>query len=226
MKIAVCYSGLIRGDVLTNIESLVGALGDAADYYFTTWTDQATKDIPITERFEQPEMHYNPAVDPIGEFSHYYQRFIRNKQAHGEAWKDRSKQIIAHAHAVKSLPKAYDMIVRVRYDTVFGKQKTDIYNYIYQSYEENVAYGFFTPRHSRNPDDINSTIQLDRNNERRNKHLVDHLIIHPKNIFDPEYVFKLHHDKKLMVAEYGWYQVLSKNNDHRCFKGLGGLEKL
>ena len=55
--------------------------------------------------------------------------------------------------------------------------------------------------------------------------LNDNLIIHPPSKFDPEKVLKLHEEKRLWPAEFGWYQVLSENDDHHCVYGGCAIER-
>ena len=55
--------------------------------------------------------------------------------------------------------------------------------------------------------------------------LFDQLIIHPKKIFNTDNVWKLHKEKLLLAAEFGWWQVLSKNNNHISISGLANPDR-
>ena len=55
--------------------------------------------------------------------------------------------------------------------------------------------------------------------------LNDNLIFHRRDAYDCELVHKLHEEKRLWPAEYGWYQMLSKNDNHHCVYGGAALEK-
>ena len=59
------------------------------------------------------------------------------------------------------------------------------------------------------------------------KWLLDQLIIHPRKMINYDYIMKLHKDKKLRAAEYGWHQVLSEpyKDNHRNWHGWVNHDK-
>ena len=44
-------------------------------------------------------------------------------------------------------------------------------------------------------------------------------------MYDTALVHQYHEEKRLWPAEYGWYQMLSKNDNHHCVYGGAALEK-
>lgn len=228
MKIAVCYSGVVRGNYDTNISLVKSALPDA-DFFFSTWN---TSDQPhfIHKVYDEPELHYNPATENSQGFTEAYQKWIRNKAAFREEWSHRSKQILAHANVVRDYATNYDIIVRARYDTVISKKMiSDMYKLCCESYNDSLPIGFFIPRRNGNPQhELNqdNPISVVLGSERHKQYLVDHMIIHRNDMFNHNLPWKLHKCKSLMVAEYGWWQVLSEpyGNRHKCIRGYAGVE--
>ena len=55
----------------------------------------------------------------------------------------------------------------------------------------------------------------------------DHMIIHPMSLWSTKRVHELHENKKLQVAEWGWYQVLSQpyGDNHHSYYGGVTLER-
>ena len=56
MKVAVCFSGLLRGDYEATVERMKYVIPEA-DFFCTTWKGQPTSNIIVRE-YEQPKMHY------------------------------------------------------------------------------------------------------------------------------------------------------------------------
>ena len=149
-----------------------------------------------------------------------------------------TKQIIAHAYQIQNLPKMswdnkrYDMIVRCRWDTVVST-KVDWNHYLNKSFTEQCAIGFGI-RGSRHIDlhsfkDIDHVYITPETDQVWSRDwawwINDPLIIHHRDIFDYNYVFKLHEEKNLWPAEYGWYQVLSLADNHHCVYGGASIDR-
>lgn len=233
MKIAICFSGQIRGDYERNIKNVVDCLPDA-DVFFTTWSNQPKFDW-IHKYYDEPIMHYNPAIENANGFPDVYQKWLKTGKAKQEMWKHRTKQILGHALVVQDFADNYDVIVRARYDNITSKaMKHNMLYFCEKSYNEKKSLGFFMPRLANDP-----TPKLDRqpvndqkfglqplNSSRRKQHHVDHMIIHRRDLFNTDYVWKLHNKKRLMVAEYGWWQVLSEphGDNYEAYQGYVGLE--
>jgi len=209
MKIAVAFSGLIRGNYQKNITKLKEKL-PMADFWFTTWKGQQEESF-IHKYYDEPVINYNPATEIS--YPQTYQRFLRGP---AKNWQDRSKQILAHCLVVHDFCTDYDVIVRARYDCAVSEY-TNLYDYCKMTYDTNKSIGFFTPRNSRDPGNLTQVTHGDRYFQ----HHVDHMIIHKKSLLHIDLAWKLHHEKQLRVAEYGWWQVLSEPNgdNHLAFRG-------
>lgn len=209
MKIAVAFSGLIRGNYQKNITKLREKL-PTADFWFTAWKGRQEENF-IHKYYDEPILNYKPATEI--DYPHTYQRFLRGP---AKNWQERSKQILAHCLVVDDFCKDYDVIVRARYDCSVGDY-LDVYKYCKISYASNQSVGFFTERRMEMPLSLTAVTE----GPRYFQHHVDHMIIHKKSLFDTRYAWKLHEDKKLRIAEYGWWQILSEphGNNHLAFRG-------
>ena len=233
MNPIVCVSGLPRGDVWANIERLKKVF--PYPFHFATWESQreALLDIYRDESFsfsilKEPEMHYHPGFEFIGDCPKNYQRWINSSQAKSERWKHRTKQILGHAMQLEKIDPKYDMIIRARYDTEMLSNYTfmerDMGFYARESFLENKAIGFFTPKGQNNR--MHLVERLPKDHQRRFEHLPDHLIMHPRSLFNTSYAWELHESKRLIVAEIGWYQVLSEpyGSNHESIYGFFGVD--
>lgn len=228
MRIAVCVSGLCRGNALDNISKLKQVL--PYDFYFGTWeTTQTVESKQLNAMvFEEPIMHYHPLCD-IADFENERYTHFRNLYCHdtpeiSEMLKNHTKQIIAHAYMMKNLKDNYDIIIRTRYDVLISNQ-VDFSMYIEKSFTKQCAVGFSTLwKPHNNKIDILEEIKKDSRDSKWFSYLLDLLIIHPPQLFDVNYVFELHNQKQLRNAEYGWYQILSEPYDDNHICVAGGIQ--
>ena len=240
MKIAICFSGIARGSVTRNIKSVEAAMPDA-DFYYATWKEREND---ISKKYKavtypEPVLHYNSWTECVEDNpNHKYAQYkfgISNKIGgvyQTESLNHSTKQILAHAYQVRDIKKDYDLIVRIRWDAVCGS-RINFQKYLDMSYNENIAVGFAIRggRHT----NLNIFKDIAHKYCTRDTDisvsrdwcwwLNDNLIIHPPSKFDPEKVFKLHEEKRLWPAEFGWYQVLSENDDHHCVYGGCAIER-
>lgn len=235
MKIAVLYSGICRGNWLKNNGSVRFHFPDA-DYHFATWSSKPHTMPAVQFKTQiEPEMHYHPLVDVPPE--QLTPKLIQNKKlCAGQAYYERTlhhtKQILAHGMQLAKLEEEYDLIVRVRYDTYLSP-KVDFKPWMLKSVEENCAVGFGTrtQRHRElyKLEEV-PKLYLEGDNLKKNIsqdwswYLVDPMIFHPPKLFDVDYMWKLHKEKKLMVAENGWYQVLSEPYGDNHYSVYGGAQ--
>ena len=239
MKIAICISGLARGNIKRNIGYLKKAFPDVP-MFFSSWEEHKNDE---SERYNstyypEPTMHYNPWCECVKDNPHpkyhvYKKQFLeKTGESHKKKLLNATKQLIAHAYQVADLPQEYDMIIRARWDTVVS-EKVNFSKYLEQSYNENMAIGFAI-RGGRWTD-LNRFKDIDHVFINEDTDIMwsrdwsywlnDFLIFHPRNLYDTELVHKLHKEKKLWPAEYGWYQMLSTLDNHHCVYGGAVLEK-
>tara|TARA_B100000676_G_scaffold87552_1_gene87414 strand:+ start:1498 stop:2229 length:732 start_codon:yes stop_codon:yes gene_type:complete len=239
MKIAVCISGVPRGRVKRNIEHLEMAF-EGADFFYSTWneTSNGISESLKASTYPEPKMHYNPWSECVTackapKYKAYKEDFLRKGPLSSQQkLLNATKQIIAHAYQVEDLPEEYDMIIRARWDT-YTSIKVNFEKYLQDSYNNQQAIGFAI-RGSRWIDvnkfrDIDH-MYIDENTDKSwsrdwSYWLNDNLIIHPRKIFDPVRVKLLHRMKGLLPCEFGWYQVLSNNDNHHCVYGGAAIER-
>ena len=243
MKIAICVTGICRGNVKKNMD-IVRQKFDG-DFFYGTWNgregDMKKVGIKDFHTFPEPKMYYHPLADvpedimpPVFKTWELRKRMktdlvLRNKMEHY------TKQILGHAHILEHVPEEYDMIVRVRYDTLISS-KVDFTPWVEESYNENKAIGFGT-RTSRHPF-LHKLKKIPHIWPNRNGptpgvsndwggYIMDPMILHPRALFDAELAWKLHKEKKLLPAERGWYQTLSQpyGDTHESVYGGAQIEK-
>lgn len=226
MKIAVCLSGIVRGQIAHNIQRLKKAF--PYDYFYGTYTEREEDlhwflGMGNTDYFlfDEPKIHYHPITD-VEEVYTQKLKSIKDSMLKGEMQKEKAKiqhhtkQILSHANMLEQLWPDYDMIIRARWDT-FISHEVDFNYYLEKSYNENIAIGFGT-RTTRHKDlDILREVpklypEKEKNDVSQDwaRYIMDPLIFHPRKLFDTKLAFKLHQEKKLLPAEVGWWQVLSE----------------
>lgn len=237
MKIAICISGIARANSVRNVE-LVKKSFDT-DIFFATWdscvNEHSSKfDCSV---YPEPKIKYNPWTDDNCICEHYKYRGYRNKFLAGEystnsKLMNATKQIIAHAYQLRDLPAEYDLIIRTRWDT-YVSPNVDFIKYINESYQQNKAIGFAV-RNGRH-ENVHKfkeydQVYVDQNTPPNISRdwawwLNDNLIIHPRSLFDCDKALRLDADRKLLPAEYGWYQMLSVDDNHKCVYGGAAIDR-
>ena len=235
MKVAVAISGAARSglsgrDLRRNYLRLKENFPEA-DFFLGSWFDyREVMDNFFPEEtvylFKEPEMNYHPFLDiDRGEFeTTKIDKAIRNAQNNPKFLNTslhQTKQIIAHAIMKSIIPQDYDVLVRARFDTLTF-EGADFTPFIEDAHKNKRAIGFATLA----PGDFARTQEMKNNNYVKN-FIFDQLIIHSNKIFNPGHVYALHRDKKLVAAEYGWWQVMSKDygDNHRCINGWANPDK-
>ena len=108
----------------------------------------------------------------------------------------------------------YDVIVRARFDQHIFKD-ADFTWFIKDTNENDRANCFLTTNPFRFPTLLKPKDQNAENTARNKTWMFDSIIIHPANAIDSDSVMRLHKEKKLHAAEYGWYQVISMPHGSR-----------
>jgi len=238
MKIAFSISGIprcgtephefINQDFNRNLDSWRAAF-PSADFYFGTWEQYREKAASIfTEyevtSFEEPCISYHPFYDMKKEVM-YSDRLLNVgdkyaivKDVRQNRYIHQTKQILAHAFMIDhyNLKSQYDIIVRSRYDT-FISWKSNFESIIEEIYNEKKAAGFAVS----NDNLFNSIVKLKKSDRNSNCFLLDSLIIHSSEIFDPQHVYHLDKNELLLPCEFGWFQTMSLpyGENHVCYSG-------
>lgn len=226
MRVAVCVSGICHDNVdVAKCVSLLKAKFPNADFYYTTWSQyQSVFEQAFPNEhcvyFDEPAMHYHPYTDiPADQYVSPHQAdntIALRAYEFGEPMRHHTKQILSHFWLANTIKDKYDVIVKARYDLDISEQ-ADFTSYVEDSFVNQRVHGF--AGYMRNLDQLIEYEQITSNYY--STYLVDQLIIHPASLVDVELVTRLHEQKLLQGAEYGWYQVLSKPYDvnHQCWEG-------
>lgn len=165
--------------------------------------------------FPEPKVEYDPFFcdDKIAK---------GRRPEQGKRRKDLVKQILAHQYMVDELAGAYDIVIRMRYDTWLGD--FDWNEYIETSFNEQkvIGLGEYDITNGRNP--MLYTIEpepIDLS-ERYISILMDFIIIHPAAKM--QNTVSLFNEHKLLPANAGWYQVLAGQHDEEPLNYEGGVQ--
>lgn len=218
MKVAVLFSGQIRGESYKdNIWWWKTHLPEA-DMFFTSWDDN---DFDwIDHKFEEPHIPYNSE-----RYIHklWLKKLREIKKEHGfvppaktgaephrvlsyqirKTGRDRVKQHLAHALAFEKYceDKDYDVVFRVRYDLKYTEDFTrEVLHYMI-----NLSY------HQKTPVSIGYMGEYEGTKFNYIPHIEafgDVVICHRADMFKPQIVYDLVASKKLKSAEGGWWQIL------------------
>jgi hypothetical protein len=125
MKIAVCYSGQIRE--FDHWKTHKEYLPDA-DYYYSTWEDQ--RELVPDELKNSMKYYPNPPETyncyQVESFQKIHGRDLDVRYT-SEAKRKYTAyfQHLAHWNIVKDLKEGYDIVIRMRYDTILGCDKSE-----------------------------------------------------------------------------------------------------
>jgi len=231
MRVAVCISGLVNGDLLKRNNEVLKQKFPYADFYYGTWTDQKDafkKYFPNEDcfYFDPPKMDYHPYyIDGFDskDWRETKDWIVRNKKM--EWSKHHTKQHIIHAWMLDRIEQEYDVIVRTRFDAFAWR--ADIANFtpfVEDSFKNQRANCFAVTRKPKFQELYESDYDV---NPKMRTWCLDQLIIHPRSLFNTKEVLRLHKNKLLRAAEYGWHQVISEpyGNNHRNWHGWVNHEK-
>jgi len=221
-KIAISFTGLYRGGIQIPPPKSIALMRQKfkADLYFQTWigreheVPQEYKDnIGHFFATNEPKMDYHPIFDPEPTTNPKH-LWYRETKTDGEKTINANKQIISYAQLFEMIPKKYDIYIKTRWDTTINP--TFNFEHFYSMLEEGPV-GFMTRGVGPNSHDYLSTkhkivpkVKSETNNNDWHDMLSDTIIMHKEEHFDPKLVFKLHQEKQLLGAEFGWWQIMSK----------------
>lgn len=218
MKVAVCVTGLVRarnpmGDV-RRYNDLHKERFPNCDFFYTTWEDQRSMFqhyFPDDEcyYYDQPKNPYHPYLDVEPEHynkvtSLYSERvkWAKRLDSTKKLWTSHhAKQILNYAYLVRDMPQDYDVLVRIRFDSVINKFH-QFYRYIDDAYKTGTTHGFAVTKKHR----FNELYHVD--SEKHKVYMFDQCIIHRRDTFDTQYTIDAFNEKRLLAAEWGWYQAL------------------
>ena len=230
ISVAVCVSGEIRGNPQKTFEQMRKFFPNAR-YLYCTWLpvdfdseNPTPLDLPEGEDIglhDRPIINYHPYGDMMA-----YARCARLEDKIPKFMADpkevertshQTKQIIAHANMVRDNP-GYDVYVRSRWDIKIH-DNADMMKYVEDAYDNERAIGFGSPMGTWGK-------ESDATGPYRDFFIMDQMIIHSAKVFDPQMVYDMTEEKKLIAAEWGWWQVMSQHSgdNHRCIQGIANKE--
>ena len=237
MQVALLISGIARQHTERNIKAMLPHFGE--DCFFATWSSHTNEfsNLFRTSTYEEPTIQYNPWTDTRCEcaspkYHAYRKEFESGKYPKGHKLEHATKQLIGHALQLRDIPVEYDLIVRARWDT-YVSSRVDFTKYLEEAYNDNKAIGFAIRggRHT----DINTfkeyqgqywTNETPQSVSRDWMYwLNDNLIIHRRDAFDVDKALRLDKQSRLLPAEYGWYQMLSVDDNHKCVYGGAAIDR-
>lgn len=231
MKVAVCISGLVNGNFLKRNNEVLKQKFPGADFYYATWLDQKDmfkKHFPNDDcfYFEPPIMDYHPYYIDDFDTDHWRETkkwIVKNNKT--EWSRHHTKQLIIHAWMLDRIEKEYDVIVRTRFDAFAWRDETaNFIQFVEDSFVNQRANCFAVTKKPRFQELYESDYVA---NPKMRVWCLDQLVIHPRSLFNTKEVLRLHRNKSLRAAEYGWHQVISEpyGNNHRNWHGWINHEK-
>lgn len=238
MKVAICISGTVKSNhPKTSLQinyNKARNIFKGADFYYATWEsykEEFEKQFPNDKcfYFKEPTINYHPYLDIKQEYyisKHFADRmpWANSLPINKIQWTSHhTKQILIHAWLMDKLTEQYDIIVRTRFDAFFHKD-ANFSKYLKDTHENGTVHGFAVTRQSMFNTFYDSPMEPGTKHEH---YLLDQLIIHKADKFDTKQTLKLHDEKRLHPAEFGWYQVLSMpyGGIHKNHHGLVNHDK-
>lgn len=208
-EIAVCVSGLAREGYKEAI--VLAQKIFPYDFFYMQWKNYPIPNVPSCEIFEEPVYNYHNLLDTkYKPDCNIWKRYtnpggkIFRKLGLLEKTKHNSKQILAHYWLVKTLPKKYKTIIKLRYDTLLSTKVN--FNLLLEKAQQGINIGIAG---SAPGGDIDAPLKIHTYKDCKRctgPYLWDHLIFHSREKL--QNVEKLFKEKNLLGAEWGWHQVL------------------
>lgn len=236
MRIALCISGKCDSpDAKKHVENLKKFF--PFDTYTAAW-DRDDRTMEVDYLFPEPEMQYNPIIDSgaldyeclttkkwkmaLNSESFQLDRYTSGMTNWTNVMKHWSKQILIHNELMRIVTD-YDLIIRARFDIILS-DRIEWDKFLQKSYDEECPIGFNT-RHISEYAGLYHNLIHDKVNHHCN--VADALLFHPRNLWDCDFVDRLHREQRLSGAEIGWYQILSEpyGNFHYNYHGGVYIEK-
>lgn len=219
MKVVICYSGQYRTIQNFDWKENHKFITRHADHIlYTTWDTESHAPSEFI-KFTEPTIEYNPF-----DIKEYAKRWPARAKSYrnAEVRHHITKQIIAHELAVNALTEQYDVVIRMRYDTILGNHNWK--SFIEQSYNENnvIGFGGWTGVLDKNPSNLNRFIKPDESNQGKKTEasLCDFMVIHPAHKIKG--AIDLDKQHKLFPGNKGWYQVLVEPYEEKHINWAGG----
>ena len=196
----------------------------AADFYFSTWKPEEGKVSKLHPNidmlyFDQPIVAYNTYQQE--DFSKIYGSHLQHKGSEKPRHYTSTLQHPGHYLISQSKPKKYDIIIRMRYDTILGKHNwIDLVDECYST-KKSIGVGN-TSQKQDNDNEIHNNLYKKFNElDSAKPYMLDFINIHLAcNINN---AIRMNDTKMLWPTNAGWYQLLSKDfSGHQNY--VGGIQ--
>lgn len=242
MKIGIFISGQLRlsPEKTDLILELLSSGFPGAEFAYCVWdydyaNCQALLDnLDNVEIVEDFSIDYSPYEDNPTASEHYqYKKKLKNPN---ERHLHQTKQILLHDKLVQKYGSKYDVIVRCRWDTVVSPI-IDFTKYAEKVYSDPCVMSICT-----RSDYWDTIIHIGENHgshypfikhrDRKTGKITEPkcfdmfldigLILHRYEDWNSELVQRLHNEKKLLAAEFGWWQVMVNGTKHNQWAHYDG----
>lgn len=237
MKVGIFIGGQMREDVETlkiNLELLQTGF-DTDNFAFAVWDDDAEaysdflRTLGNVEVFDRFDIDYEPYIEnPKAVLDYQYQKKLDSPNPRH---KHQTKQILLHNELMKKYGKNFDVIVRSRWDGTISPA-IDFLDYIRETVETPCTMNICTrDDYHRSIITIGERASWDhsflhhRSDETEKVYYLEcgetkmfldsGILIHRSQDWNSELVERLHNTKKLLAAEFGWWQVLVDGTKHK-----------
>ena len=225
-RVAVCVTGQIRDYSDECIERLNDVL--PFDTYYGVCTNIKNNNLKninnIIELF-QPNPEYHPYlvdekyVPNCPTFKRYREHKIWKKEGLYDASNKQYLEVLNHFNLIQKIHSKYDTIIRCRFD-VFLSNNIDFIKFINHTIETDQTIGI-SNLNKFTDENRPLTIGSFRNDINNDVYLYNHLIFHKRN--NTADVPKLIKEKRLLPAEYGYYQACAEKNGKGFVNIQGGM---
>lgn len=237
MKVAVCVGGQLRRDdhTLKLTRDLLRDAFPTADFFYAVWRDdwlnrpEATSmlsELATVRVIEEYDIHYHPYEDNKDcgiDTTYWHKKFeFPNPDRHLH----QTKQILNHNTMMKNYMMDYDVIVRSRFDALlspFVKYDTLLKECLNYPATISITDGLQSKTSGYS---LYDKLVYENDSSRSRMCGDSGTIIHRAADWDCDLVERLHNDKKLLAAEFGWYQSLVQYTTHKNYISYNGASKL
>lgn len=216
----------MHDDVLKLTDDLLKDAFPTADFYYPVWREDYESRPDILEYFggtveviEEYDIDYHPYEDnPKAVNTENFKKKLRTPNP--DRHLHQTKQVLNHSLMMKKHLHSYDVIIRTRYDSL----TSPLQNFeagLDMCYNDNFVISY----QSANDNFLYATELIP---ETGSKMVSDGgLIFHTPKVWDCDLVERLDKEKKLLAAEFGWYQALvgDRNVTYKRYNGGAHLTR-
>jgi len=232
MRVAVCVGGQLRVEPKV-LKLTVDLLKDAfptADMYYTVWREDYVERKDEVDQFgghveiiDEYDIDYHPYEDNRDAVNtHNYRKKLKfpNPTRHLH----QTKQILNHNTMMRKYLHKYDVVVRSRYDVMLSPYQD--YRKVLEECLNHPATITILDGERGNGYHIHSKVVYDNDSNPSRMVGDSGTFVHRVVDWDCDLVDRLHKEKKLLAAEFGWYQAICQYTEYKNYIIYSGASKL